>query len=207
MKHIMVIVCLAILLVIAGMPIATASPTISGISPSSGPNNMDVQIIVHGTGFNTSTSTVWLKMCPNEKNAVGEHPLYPSSYSVDSSTQITATFPLSGRDVGWYDVHVEQPGSAKDMNLPIVAYIYPIAFQVYGHRQRTIIFNHGYPGNDRNNRPDLFNTKQRRQQRLFRDGSCRCRDLAGRRRCGHEHIYLSHRPGRDLRCGREDGRV
>jgi len=131
MKHIMVIVCLAILLVIAGMPIATASPTISGISPSSGPNNMDVQIIVHGTGFNTSTSTVWLKMCPNEKNAVGEHPLYPSSYSVDSSTQITATFPLSGRDVGWYDVHVEQPGSAKDMNLPIVAYIYPIAFQVY----------------------------------------------------------------------------
>jgi hypothetical protein len=91
---------------------------------------MDVKIIVRGTGFNTS-STVFLKMCPNEKNAVGEHALYPSSYSVDSSTQITATFPLSGRDVGWYDVHVEQPGDAKDMNQPIVAFIYPIAFQVY----------------------------------------------------------------------------
>jgi len=50
------------LLVIAGIPIAAASPAVTSISPATGPNDVAFTVDITGTGFN-SGSIVTLTKC------------------------------------------------------------------------------------------------------------------------------------------------
>jgi len=91
---------LLLLLVIAGIP-AAASPTVTGVSPVSAPNNGDYKLTIRGTGF-TEDTTTWISSCPTGGIAYG-------TVTTWSSTSLTATFPLNGLKAGLYAVYVNTP--------------------------------------------------------------------------------------------------
>lgn len=62
MKRFPLFVCLILLLVVAGIPLVAATPTISRVSPETGPNYGDITITITGTGFN-GNSSVMLSSC------------------------------------------------------------------------------------------------------------------------------------------------
>jgi hypothetical protein len=103
MKGSIFLVCLILLLVVAGIP-AAASPTISSVSPSTGPNNGYVWVTITGTGFN-SHGTVWMtpaNICdPTNK-------IYGTGCSW-SSTSATCAFSTQGQTPGPYTVWVNSP--------------------------------------------------------------------------------------------------
>jgi hypothetical protein len=106
MKRFPFYVCLffLLLLVMAGIPVAAASPVITGVSPSSGPLGEVVTVTVYGSGFD-STSTVTLAKCGLKDNS-GTYGLIRGSITGWSANHITATFSISGSlaVVGDYDV-------------------------------------------------------------------------------------------------------
>lgn len=89
-----------LLLVVAGIP-AAASPTISSVSPETGPYIGVVSITITGSGFNDE-STVWMSACST--GAV----IYGSIESV-SEDSITATFSFNGETPAKYNVMVNSP--------------------------------------------------------------------------------------------------
>ena len=91
---------LLLLLVVAGIP-AAASPTVTGVSPVSAPNNGDYKLTIRGTGF-TEDTTTWISSCPTGGIAYG-------TVTKWSSTSLTATFPLNGVKAGLYAVYVNTP--------------------------------------------------------------------------------------------------
>src|SRR5206468_10862873 len=72
---------------------ATASPTVTGISPASGPSTGGTNVTITGTGFSGATSV-----------SFGQT---PTKFSVTSNTQITASSPVGS---GVVDVTVKTPG-------------------------------------------------------------------------------------------------
>ncbi|MFA5267685.1 MAG: PEGA domain-containing protein [Methanoregula sp.] len=106
MKRSSLIICLVLvsLLVVAGIPIAAATPTISDVRPGSGPNTQTITVTITGSGFSDS-SNVWLKKC-----GVGSD-MIDGTITSRSATELTATFPLSGHKVGDYDVKVNTPST------------------------------------------------------------------------------------------------
>jgi hypothetical protein len=62
MKRFPLCVCLVLLLVVAVIPPVAATPTISRVSPETGPNYGDITLTVYGTGFN-GNSSVMLSSC------------------------------------------------------------------------------------------------------------------------------------------------
>lgn len=109
---------LLLLLVVAGIP-AAASPTISSVSPSSGPNNMVLTVTVHGTGFNKDSS-VFISSCSSSNIVHG-------TVTKWTETSLTATFNLINVkpvvyavtvNSPWYDVaggyHPSDGGSLSD---------------------------------------------------------------------------------------------
>jgi PEGA domain/IPT/TIG domain len=103
MKRSSLFVCLFLLflLVTAGIPSAAASPTISGISPSTAPNYGDMTIIYTGTGFNED-STVWMVTCDGKSKIYG-------TVTRSSPTSLTARFSFRGDTIGSYNVWVNSP--------------------------------------------------------------------------------------------------
>ena len=91
---------LLLLLVVAGIP-AAASPTVTSVSPSSGPNNMVVTVTVYGTGFNKDSS-VLLSSCSSSNIIHG-------TVTSWSSTSLTATFNLINVKPVVYAVTVNSP--------------------------------------------------------------------------------------------------
>lgn len=94
---------IVLLLLIAGIP-AAATPAISGVSPSSGPNNAVIKLTIRGQDFNNAGS-VWMT---------------PSSYCEPSNriegtgckwtpTSITCDFSLKGKEIGPYTLWVRSP--------------------------------------------------------------------------------------------------
>ncbi len=109
MKRFPLIVCIFLLLLVAaGMPLAAATtPTVSGVSPSSGPLNTYVTLTVTGTGF-SSASTVYLYKC-GAISAGGSQRKFTGDIRSVNSGSITATFSLSGIKEGDYGVIVNTP--------------------------------------------------------------------------------------------------
>jgi hypothetical protein len=114
MKRLSLIICLVILLLLipAGIPIAAASPIISGISPSTGPDNGVVTITVTGTGFNLA-SLIRLNKCKLATGGKSQAPFTGTIIS-KSATSITATFDLTGKVVGDYSVSLNAPFDNHD---------------------------------------------------------------------------------------------
>lgn len=109
MKRLSLYVCLVLLLLLisAGIPIAAASPVITGVSPSTAPNTGGVwKLTITGTGFDPVT-IVRLNKC-KLKTGSSEAPFEGTVIS-KSDTSITATFDLTGKIVGDYDVSVNAP--------------------------------------------------------------------------------------------------
>jgi hypothetical protein len=84
-----------------GIPLATASPTISSIRPISAPNNGDVTVTYSGTGFNKD-STVWMKTCDGKSTVYG-------TVTRSSPSSLTARFSFRGEKPSSYNVWVNSP--------------------------------------------------------------------------------------------------
>jgi hypothetical protein len=108
MKRFPLIVCIFLLLLVAaGIPLAAATPTVSGVSPSSGPLNTYVTLKVTGSGF-SSASTVYLYKC-GAISAGGSQRKFTGNIQRMDSNSITASFSLSGIKEGDYGVIVNTP--------------------------------------------------------------------------------------------------
>jgi hypothetical protein len=89
-----------LLLVVTGIP-AAASPTISAVSPETGPYVGVVSITITGSGFNDE-STVWLSACSTGA-------VIPGSIESVSEDSITATFSFNRETPARYNVMVNSP--------------------------------------------------------------------------------------------------
>jgi hypothetical protein len=89
-----------LLLVVAGIP-AAASPTVTSISPSSGPNNMVITVTIHGTGFNKDSSA-FISSCDSSNIVYG-------TVTKWTATSLTATFNLINVKPVTYAVTVNSP--------------------------------------------------------------------------------------------------
>lgn len=102
MKQFPLFVCLVLLLLVVAVVPATASPTITGISPATAPNSGDVTVTITGTGFN-ALSTVRIN-----SEHTSDAPLYGTIVSW-SPTSITCTLPIQGKTPTSYTVWVNSP--------------------------------------------------------------------------------------------------
>ena len=98
--------CLVLLIMLLATGVASASPQISGISPSSGPNNGVVQVTITGSGFDAVT-LVRLNKCKLKSGDVVSVPPFSASIIHQSSSAITAEFDLSGKRAGVYELSVK----------------------------------------------------------------------------------------------------
>jgi hypothetical protein len=114
MKRSSLFICLVLLLllVMAGIPLAAASPKVTGVSPGSYPNNGVYTIEIYGSGFDGVT-LVRLNKC-KLKTGDSSEPPFTGSFSVKSSSKIVATFDLNGKKIGDYDVSVNAPRDGTD---------------------------------------------------------------------------------------------
>ncbi len=99
---------LVLLLVAAGIPAASATPTISSVSPGTGPRGETVTLEISGSGF-SSGSSVYLYKCGQE-SAGGSQRRFSGSIKRVTSGSIVASFYL-GNDLklGDYGVIVNTP--------------------------------------------------------------------------------------------------
>ena len=110
MKRSSLFICLVLilLLVMAGIPLASAaSPKITGVSPSTAPNAGHFTLTITGTDL-TDVTTVRLNKCKLKTGGASEAP-FNGEIIGKSSTQIIATFDLTGKKIGDYDVSVNAP--------------------------------------------------------------------------------------------------
>ena len=107
MKRLKFTACLVILLLLVPSVPATYGPTITGISPVSGPNNGVVTITVTGTGLDTLT-LIRLNKCPLATGGGGQPP-FAGTVIAKSATSVTARFDLTGRVAGNYDLSLNAP--------------------------------------------------------------------------------------------------
>ena len=114
MKRLSLYVCLVLLLLLisAGIPIAAASPVITRISPSTGPNNGVVTITVTGSGLDLVT-VIRLNKCKLKTGGSSQAP-FTGTIQSKSASSITATFDITGKIVGDYDVSVNAPYDGHD---------------------------------------------------------------------------------------------
>lgn len=125
MKHtsLCIFLILVLLLVTAGIPSAAATPPISDVRPSSGPNTQTITVTITGDGF-TDSSRAQLKRC-----AVGDSDVINGVITSRSPTHLTVDFPLSGHKVGLYDVKVFTPSTVFDGTEEVS--LLPSGFEVY----------------------------------------------------------------------------
>ena len=115
---------LLFLLVMVGIPLATASPTISSIRPISAPNTGDVTVTYTGTGFNKD-STVWMKTCDGKSTVYG-------IVTRSSPTSLTARFSFRGEKPSSYNVWVNSPWTDQYGNyFPQDAEVLTSGFSIY----------------------------------------------------------------------------
>lgn len=105
MKRFTLIIFLVILLLL--VPPAAAGPVITGISPSSGPNNGVVTVTVTGSGFDSLT-IIRLNKCAVKTGGSSQAP-FEGSVIYKNGNTITATFDLSNKIAGNYDLSLNAP--------------------------------------------------------------------------------------------------
>lgn len=121
------LICLVLLLVTAGIPIAAASPTLSALSPSTGPNDGDVTVKITGSGFN-SHSSIYMLRCPG----IPPYSRLYGSCMFETSTSATCSFPLAGQPAGNYNVWVNSPFTdALGVYYPEDVYRLDLGFKIY----------------------------------------------------------------------------
>ncbi len=86
--------------------VASASPQISGISPSSGRNDGVVQVTITGSGFDT-VNLVRLNKCKLKSGDIVSVAPFSGSIIHQSSSAITAEFDLTGKRAGYYELSVK----------------------------------------------------------------------------------------------------
>ena len=101
MKRFSLLACLVLLLLLVPA-VQAASPTISGISPQTGPNNGVVTITITGSNLDT-VNLVRLNKCKLVAGGSSEAP-FAGIITGQSSTKIVAKFDLTGKKVGMYSV-------------------------------------------------------------------------------------------------------
>ncbi|MGP8252223.1 MAG: IPT/TIG domain-containing protein, partial [Terracidiphilus sp.] len=80
-------------------------PTVTGVTPNSGPSTGGTTVTITGTAFTGATEVDFT-------NDVRTHVL-PTTFTVDSDTMITAITPAFADFVGTVDVQVETPGGTS----------------------------------------------------------------------------------------------
>lgn len=126
MKRSSLFLCLVPLLILiaAGIPVTSASPTISLITPDSTQNYSDVTVTILGTGFNKD-STVWMKTCDGTSTVYG-------TIVRSSATSITARFSFRNDKPNTYNVWVNSPFTDTYGNyFPKDAEYLPSGFRIY----------------------------------------------------------------------------
>jgi hypothetical protein len=96
-----------VILLLLVPPVAAIGPSITGISPVSGPNNGVVIITITGTGLDTATM-VRLNKCALKTGGSSQAP-FPGTVISKSATSITARFDITGKLPGNYDVSISAP--------------------------------------------------------------------------------------------------
>jgi len=114
MKRSSLFVCLVLilLLVLAGIPVASASPKITSVSPSTAPNDGYYTLTITGSGLNGVTM-VRLNKCKLKTGGSSEPP-FTGTFSVKGDSKIVATFNLKGKKIGDYDLSVNAPHDNTD---------------------------------------------------------------------------------------------
>ena len=98
--------CLVLLVMLLVTGVASASPKISGISPSSGRNDGMVQVTITGSGFDT-VNLVRLNKCKLKSGDIVNVAPFAGSIIHQSSSAITAEFDLTGKRAGYYELSVK----------------------------------------------------------------------------------------------------
>jgi hypothetical protein len=106
MKREFLPVCLVILLLLI-LPVQAYGPSITQVSPVSGPNNGVVTLTITGTGF-SSLSVVRLNKCRLVTGGSSQ-PAFPGTVLSHSDSSITAMFDLNNKIAGDYDVSLNAP--------------------------------------------------------------------------------------------------
>lgn len=81
-----------------GFTVEYPAPTVIEIAPDSGPNTSSVEVTIGGTGFRTGATT--------KLTRTGQADIAGTSVVVDSATQITCSFDLTGAALGLWNVVV-----------------------------------------------------------------------------------------------------
>lgn len=101
---------LVLLLLLVAAGIASASPVISSVYPSSAPNDGSVVLTIQGSGFDKAVQ-VRLNKCKLKTGGSSEAP-FSGSIITKTSGMIVAEFNLAGKKVGDYDISVNAPDPA-----------------------------------------------------------------------------------------------
>ena len=106
----MLCILATVLLLSIAVPVA-ATPSITSISPDYGYNSGTVKVVIYGSDFNVTTSSGTVRL---EKD--GESDIKGTVKSVDESAgTISATFPISDKEVGDWDVVVRDKNGDESM--------------------------------------------------------------------------------------------
>jgi len=95
------------LFVLAAIPPAAALPKITGVSPSTAPNDGTFTLTITGTDLSGAT-LVRLNKCKLKTGGSSEPP-FTGTIKSAGPTKIVATFNLNGKKVGQYDVSAQVP--------------------------------------------------------------------------------------------------
>ena len=98
--------CLVLLVMLLVTGVASASPKISGISPSSGRNDGVVHVTITGSGFDT-VNLVRLNKCKLKSGDIVNVAPFAGTILSQTSTAITAEFDLTGKRAGYYELSVK----------------------------------------------------------------------------------------------------
>ncbi|OPX64658.1 MULTISPECIES: PEGA domain-containing protein [unclassified Methanoregula] len=127
MKRFSLCICLMIvfLFVLAAIPPAAALPRITGVSPSTAPNDGTFTLTITGTEL-TGATMVRLNKCKLKTGGSSEPP-FTGTIKSAGPTKIVASFNLNGKKVGQYDVSALVPTDISSDNWAVGEGI----FQIY----------------------------------------------------------------------------
>lgn len=126
MKQSSLCICLILvfLLVLTAIPTAAALPTITGVSPSTAPNDGSFTLTITGSDLGGATM-VRLNKCKLKTGGSSEAP-FTGTIKSAGPTKIVATFNLDGKNVGQYDVSAKVPTDISSDNWAVGEGIFKI---------------------------------------------------------------------------------
>lgn len=111
-KRFAILTLFILLLVLVPHVPAAIGPSITGITPISGPNNGVVTITVTGTDLDTTT-VIRLNKCAARTGSTGQ-PAFSGTILRKDADSVTASFDLRGKVAGPYDVSLNAPWQGQE---------------------------------------------------------------------------------------------